>query len=60
LQKRRQEREARAKYKQPVVLPAFAGKAQCGKEAFEGDLNFCFFCFKTKEVASAEMSRLSK
>jgi len=27
------------------------GKGPCGKEASGLDLNFCFFCFNTKEVA---------
>jgi hypothetical protein len=47
LQKRRPQREG-AKYKQPVVQPDFAAMALCGKEAFEGDLNFCLLLFQDK------------
>jgi hypothetical protein len=44
---------AKGKCKQPVVLPSFAGQRPCAAEKHSGgDLNFCFFCFKTKEVAS--------
>jgi hypothetical protein len=49
-----------AKDKQPVVLPDFAAMAPCEKKQAGGDLNFCFFCFKTKEVAAPAMRRLRK
>jgi hypothetical protein len=33
------------------VLPDLQSKGQMRQRSLSTDLNFCFFCFKTKEVA---------